>query len=194
VSWESISWAWNLRNISPTAKLVAIALADCYPPFATETSEDIGRLADFVGIDEAAVVAALDELRENANLIYRQETPTRVSITLPANEERGRGATKTIVKRNERPHWIYVISSKGATKIGISHDVGKRFDTLQAWTPEPLQIEWVGSGPKAKITQIEADCHAELAPHRAFSEWFLVDAATAIKVVKRHMAAHGLRS
>ena len=188
MSWQAISWAWNLRGISPTAKLVAVAIADCYHPANQQNSESIERLAEFVGVSEEELMEALTELEHQAGLKYTALPfpEGRVAIQLPVEMENRR--PKAPVERKARPHWIYVISSKGATKIGISRDVQKRFDALQAWTPEPLRVEWVTSGPKELICRIEAACHAAMADKRAFSEWFYVEPNEAIALVKKIMA------
>jgi T5orf172 domain len=186
---KASAWAVRLRNISPLAKLVAIAISDNYDETAPGAVLRMAYLGEFCNVEHDDVRAALDELGEWTDLIYRYEEDGLVWVRIPIIEDKKVSSPK---KPNKSHCYIYVIAAASRTKIGISRSAVVRLENLQAWTPETLRLAWTVSGPRHLIREIEAACHNELAAQRVAGEWFSVSPDEAIAVVKRVMPKYGL--
>lgn len=191
MSFEAMGLAWELTDISPLAKLLAIEIANGYAPYAEHYDRKLSSLEKFTGADRADVLAALDEIEGEWGGFRVQYflSDGFVRVTIPLQVE---DTPQPKIKTPAKLHWVYVIRAKDLTKIGISRNVKERFDSLQAWAPEQLRIIWAGCGPIQTIRKVERASHADLAAHREFGEWFRVSQEIAVETVERQMLAHGL--
>jgi hypothetical protein len=190
MSFEIMGLAWDLTDISPLAKLIAIEIANGYGPFCEHYDRKMSTLEQFTGADRADILAALDEIEGEWGGLRVQYFVSDgfVRISIPPRKPDAPAPPSP----EKPPHWVYVIRANALTKIGISGRVKDRFEGLQAWTPEPLAIVWAGSGPVKIIRKVEHASHADLAAHREFGEWFRISPEIAVQTVQRQMMAHGL--
>jgi hypothetical protein len=186
---KATAWASRLRNISPLAKLVAIAISDNYSETAPGAEIKVTYLSEFCNVEDADARAALVELGEWTDLVYRYEEDGLVWVKLPITEDKNLSSRQ---KPNQSHCYIYVIAAASRTKIGISRSASVRMEYLQVWAPETLRLAWTGSGPRHLIREIESACHKELAAQRLTGEWFSVSPDEAIALVKRVMPRYGL--
>lgn len=189
MSWQGISWAWKLGDVSAAAKLLALALADRVSVEAIEGSGDSVALSEFACIDAADLQDVLQELAAKTGLIFDIAADSKITFRLPFEivDRPTRGPRSP----DTSPHSIYVVAAASLTKIGISRNASIRLENLQVWIPEQLTLVWSAKGPAHLIRRVERAAHNELAAYRRFSEWFLIEPALAIETVKRLLAEGG---
>lgn len=74
------------------------------------------------------------------------------------------------------PHYLYVIQSNDAIKIGITHNLQQRFNDLQSANPVELQLIYAFKfDSRGQAEALEALLHERFVQHRIHGEWFDVD-------------------
>lgn len=89
-------------------------------------------------------------------------------------------------KAREKSSWVYLVSSAGYTKIGITNDVDKRLVSLR--TSTPFEVNLIGSWKIGEdmVYAIEQYIHSEYAEFNTKLEWFkLTDEQ--IKIIKEKL-------
>ena len=71
----------NKFDLSPTAKLVLLALIDCYNPTKAEIYPKQSTIADELGISVSSVIRAIKELSASQLIIYETKTTNRYKLT-----------------------------------------------------------------------------------------------------------------
>jgi hypothetical protein len=185
---QATAWATALRNVSPLAKLVAIALSD-NDHDGGHVSIEISYLCDYCGVSKEAIFEALGEISE----IAWHDEGDRIECDL---------LTIKTVKETERerrpapdgsPCEIYVMAVKDSIKIGISHNPQRRREELQIAAMQDVRLVWTAQRmPRFLARKVEVAAHARLEKFCVGGEWFSVSALVAIDVVRAEMELHGL--
>lgn len=181
---QAAAWAWRLEGLSPLAKLLAIGIANTFHDSGTQPMS-LDRLLKFTGADPVDIDLAFEELGRFGVEYSFDGDFVKVDLPLPTL---GRVDPPTL----QPAHWIYVVSSPAAIKVGISRDAQQRFRTLQWTIPQPLRLEWTASGPRGLISMVETEVHTLLLGNRINGEWFYVSSRTAIDAIRIQLARHGL--
>ncbi len=180
------AWAYDLRGITPLAKLLAIAIAN---DFREEGAQDVSLdyLLRFTDAELAAINDAFWELRQIGVTCELDDDSVIVDLPLPPR-------SGPILSGPQPKLWIYVVVTPAATKVGITRDLEQRFRSLQWGIPERLRLEWSASGPRGPICMIETAVHDFLSDHQISGEWFNVSPRTAIEAIKAQFAKHGMQA
>lgn len=178
------AWAYRLEGLTPLAKLLAISIANTFREDGTQAMP-LSAIERFTGVGVAEIGPAFEELARFG--VEYEFVGDFVQIDLPLPR-----CDRNALPAPQPTHWIYVVSSPNAVKVGISRDVQLRFSTLQFSIPLSLRLEWTASGPRGPIGVIEAEVHELLSTHRVHGEWFRVSARTAVDCIRTQFAKHGL--
>lgn len=74
------------------------------------------------------------------------------------------------------PHYLYVIQSNDAIKIGITHNLQQRFNDLQGANPVELQLIYAFKfDSRGQAEALETLLHERFAQYQIHGEWFVVD-------------------
>lgn len=181
-----MTWAFDLNGITPINKLAAIYFAinagsggdGRDPPWMEIVADD---LAQWCGCDREEAVTALWEL-ERHGLHAEEFSPWKYLVRLQLDQspqQRSRG-----VPEAEPQMTLYVVSTAGGVKIGITGNPRARFTALRAASLDVLEIEFQAAGPRRMIQRAEARCHDDMRQHRIKGEWFDCRPARAVAVAR----------
>lgn len=201
MSFHYLSWAVELKGVSPIARLLAIWMGNYarlidtsgpVPDGKPAWEIDIDRALDWIGCEEEELLASTPELAERGvsplNLVGR-----KIQFTFP---ERVYQEDMRAYKPVETWLSIYVISAaQGVTKIGISQFPERRLAGLQASNPTNLlKLVWSLQDKSTVIRRAERRAHERLAEHAAGNEWFNVSSERAIEVVRSVLEGLGVKA
>jgi hypothetical protein len=189
MSYQAMEWAFDLRDVSPLAKLVAIRVADVFPPLGEFAKCSRDGLLEWTGAPEAALRSAVAELVNNTEMLF--EDRGWWFLVPIENTKNGKLPEPT----DRRKLTIYVISRGRFIKVGISLNALERLKQLQGGAPEQkFELIWKAVGPAYLIRKVEKATHESLAPHLVGNEWFAVSANQAIEAVRGQMERCGLET
>ncbi len=84
----------------------------------------------------------------------------------------------------ETPHYVYVMATDGACKVGVSNDVAKRAHSIKTSNPRPVTVHYSMKCRNARAAyKIEKAAHKILASCREEGEWFACDTNRAVMAV-----------
>jgi hypothetical protein len=92
-------------------------------------------------------------------------------------------ARRRRITEKQTDHYVYVIASRIAVKIGISADPRKRLNNLQVSSPYRLSLASAYAVPKTRARRVEALIHRRLNYCRKVGEWFDICVRDAESVV-----------
>jgi hypothetical protein len=184
---QATAWATSLRGVSPLAKLIAIALSE-NDHDAGHVNVEIAYLCDYCNATKEAVLQAIDELPD----VGWVDQDGRIDCDLLAIKYAKPRPREARLAPDQSPCVIYVMTAKGRTKIGISHNPSRRREELQMAASEEVRLVWTAEKmPRFMARKIEQASHVRLAEFCVGGEWFSVSALVAIDVVRTEMELHG---
>lgn len=191
-SFEILKWAFDLREVDPVDKLIAIYFgghAGIGSDRCASMDIDILELAVWCGCNKEDAVIALGKLRPHG-LESEESGIWRYKAILQLNAENEVVAPAT---RGEEILHLYVVSTASGIKIGISSNPKGRFKSLRNASPELMTVEFLASGPRRTIMWAEARCHSDLRPHHIRGEWFSCSAEIAVNVARAVLEEGGVK-
>jgi hypothetical protein len=188
---NSVVWANALRDISPTAKLIAIDLAGVSGVEEVGKGDVVG-LADFACCTPSDVEAALTELSRFLVIEREREEVRAIFPTRPDEKEKaGRKRRQELYIAQRRCH-LYVISKGGKVKIGISQQLQHRLRTLRTSFPIEIEVLLTASGPHSAIRGAEKDAHEALTDCALGGEYFDASPERVLGVTKAALLRHDI--
>ena len=114
--------------------------------------------------------------RSCAAKVTNREKPKRVTVPIPETEPQYRSDPAWLPDRYKRgdiriADKTYVIRSGPFVKIGIAHDVERRFRDIMTANPHDLECLVVMAGGRA----LERSLHLRFAEYRHRDEWFRIE-------------------
>jgi hypothetical protein len=180
-----IVWALQLRNVSPTAKLVAIAAADCPCSDGEKEGKAIASaewLQDWSCTSDDEFELALSELDSIGVKIWVEDGHLAFEFPIQIYQHQSQKLAPISS--------IYVISGGGLTKVGISRNPENRFKNLQASNPHAaLTLDFHLEGDLHRIRKAEKQAHNTLVGYLVGNEWFSVTPEKAIGAVQNALDA-----
>lgn len=178
---RGFSWAWNLRGVTPTAKLVALRVGDNADADGLSTVS-INRLEEFSGLDSDEIVNSLQNLLEQEKISDVRFSDDTVCVRIIWGDE---ATTLTPVLPPKSMRTVYVVTSGGKTKVGITSDLKGRLSTFKNSIPYPVELAWKVELVEVFARKVERAAHALLIEHRLKGEWFSITSAQAIVAIER---------
>ena len=134
------------------------------------TPEDVAEEDIVAHLRDAAKV-----LETGYSPIYR-EKPKRVAVPIPETEAQYRTDPDWLPAHMRRGNVrvadkTYVIRSGDFVKIGIAHDIERRFRDIMSLNPHDVECLVVLAGGRA----LERSLHLRFAAHRHRDEWFRIE-------------------
>jgi hypothetical protein len=190
-TFKMMKWAWDLIEIDPVERLVALYFAGSAGAVDEQGSGamdiNILEMARWCGCSKEDAVLALDRLNrfglraeELGPWLYRAWLPL-APMPKPAN----------VALPPERMMHLYVVSTPGGVKIGVASNIESRISSLRSGSPHNLTVHFVGRAPERIVKWAEARCHGDLRPHHLKGEWFSCDPEIAASVARAVLAEGG---
>ena len=94
--------------------------------------------------------------------------------------------------KEQRRHYLYVISNGGKVKIGISGQLEQRLTALRVSFPLEIEVLLTVSGPYRAIRRAEMDAHEALKDCALGGEYFDSSHGRALEVTRAALVRHGV--
>lgn len=189
---QTLSWAWDLRGVTPTAKLLALYIANNAGGEFHAAIVNVGHAREFVGVEMPALRQAFEELLgRGLSVVEALDDEDSLDCRIPLPRER-RQPHAPDQSRASRPGELYVVTAGGRTKIGISTDIHGRIGWLQSGNPDRIQVVLRLGGSIGDARAVEREAHRRLTDRRIAGEWFDVTGPEAVQVVFAVVTALGL--